>query len=68
MRREEILQYLTPVEVPDALRLLDLLETAGRMSREEADDWREAIVAWARFRLRMKIPQAMRTAGRHTPD
>jgi len=47
---DDILALLTPDEIADALRFVDVWKKAGHMSHEEADEWRQKIEAWARFR------------------
>ena len=51
------LDLLTPDEVADALRFLEVMEHGQHMSQAEADEWRRRTVAWSRFRL------AVETAG-----
>ena len=46
---DEILRWMTPSEVPEALRLLEQFETHGQMPADEANEWRRRIEGWARF-------------------
>ena len=37
---DDILELLTPEEIPDALRFVDVMERAGHMDAQEAEEWR----------------------------
>jgi hypothetical protein len=45
------LQFLTPDEIPHALRFVDFMELVGHVHAREADEWRRRIEAWCRSRL-----------------
>ena len=51
-KMDEILALLTPEEVTDALRFVEVWQKAGQMSPEEAEEWRRWIAGWERFRCR----------------
>ena len=40
---------MTPGEVDDALRFVDICERGGGTPPEEADEWRRRILAWQAF-------------------
>jgi len=49
-KMDGILELMTPEEVVDAPWFVDVWEMAGHMSAEEAEEWRQKIEAWGRFR------------------
>ena len=49
------LDVLTPEELADAPRFVEVWERAGYMSPIEAAAWRERIAIWRRFRSRGQV-------------
>jgi hypothetical protein len=43
------LALMTPDEIEDALRFVEICERGGGASIEEADEWRRRILAWQAF-------------------
>ena len=43
------LALMTPDEVEDALRFVDICERGGGTPPKEADEWRRGILAWQGF-------------------
>ena len=43
-----VLEFLTPEEIADALRFVEVWEKAGHMAQEETEEWRRWIEAWRR--------------------
>ena len=43
------LALLTPEEIEDALRFVEICERGGGTPPEETDGWRRRILAWPRF-------------------
>ena len=56
-KMDATLDLLTPEEIADSLRFVEVWEKAGHMSPEEANEWRTRIEAWQRF---LNLPQARR--------
>jgi uncharacterized protein YecA (UPF0149 family) len=48
-RKDRTASQLTPGEVQPALEFVALLEKAGQMTPQEAEEWRRRIDGWARF-------------------
>ena len=44
-----ILALLTPDEIEDALRFVEICERGGGTPTEEADEWRRRVLAWQGF-------------------
>jgi hypothetical protein len=49
-RKDRIAAQLTPEEIQPALEFVALLEKAGQMTAQEAEEWRKRIAGWARYR------------------
>jgi hypothetical protein len=43
------LALLSPTEIEDALRFVEICERGGGTPPEEADEWRRRILAWQAF-------------------
>ncbi len=54
------LDLLTPGEVHDCLRFVDVMERGQHMSRAEADEWRRRMGAWNRLGVRGEVPERFR--------
>ncbi len=46
-----VLELMPPEEIQHALHFVEVMERAGHMHAEEADEWRRRIVVRRRFRL-----------------
>ena len=46
---DAVLDLLTPDEVADALRFVEVMQRGEHMSQTEADEWRRRILARQRF-------------------
>ena len=48
-RCSALLALLTPDEIEDALRFVEICERGGGTSAEETDEWRRRILGWQAF-------------------